>query len=99
MPTADIAGLESPSWNPQLGVFPAPGNTNPYLVFNVQSPNNDGALGNVKVRQALEYAIDKVAIGKIYGGASLNQPLNQVIAPRRRGLPADQRLPDTEQRG
>ena len=40
-------------------------NTNPYLVFNVQSPNNNGALGNVKVRQALEYAIDKVAMGKI----------------------------------
>ena len=26
------------------------------------SPNNNGALGNVKVRPALEYAIDKVAI-------------------------------------
>jgi ABC-type transport system substrate-binding protein len=61
-------------------VFPAPGTTNPYLVFNVQSPNNGGALGNVKVRQALEYAIDKVAMNKIYGGASLNEPLNQVIA-------------------
>src|ERR1022692_2388848 len=80
VPPADIHGLESPSRNPQLGVFPAPGTTNPYLVFNVQSPNNGGALGNVKVRQGLEYAIDKVAINKIYGGASLNEPLNQVIA-------------------
>jgi len=85
VPPADIRGLESPSWNPQLGVFPAPGTTNPYLVFNVQSPNNSGALGNVKVRQALEYAIDKVAINKIYGGASLNEPLNQVIAPGAEG--------------
>jgi ABC-type transport system substrate-binding protein len=85
VPPADIQGLESPSWNPQLGAFPAPGTTNPYLVFNVQSPNSAGALGNVKVRQALEYAIDKVAINKIYGGASLNEPLNQVIAPGAEG--------------
>jgi len=85
VPTSDIAGLESPSWNPDLGTFPTPGITNPYLVFNVQSPNNGGALGNVKVRQALEYAINKVAIGKIYGGASLNEPLNQVIAPGAEG--------------
>jgi peptide/nickel transport system substrate-binding protein len=85
VPPANIQGLESPTWNPQLGTFPAPGTTNPYLVFNVQSPNNAGALGNVKVRQALEYAIDKVAIGKIYGGASLNEPLNQVIGPGAEG--------------
>jgi len=85
VPPADVQGLETPTWNPGLGTFPAPGTTNPYLVFNVQSPNNGGALGNVKVRQALEFAIDKLAIGKIYGGASLNQPLNQVIGPGAEG--------------
>jgi ABC-type transport system substrate-binding protein len=85
VPTADINGLESPTWNAQLGTFPGPGTTNPYLVFNVLSPNNSGALANVKVRQALEYAIDKVAMGKIYGGASINQPLNQVIGPGAEG--------------
>jgi len=85
VPPADVQGLETPSWNAGLGTFPAPGTTNPYLVFNVQSPNNNSALGNVKVRQALEYAIDKVALGKIYGGASLNQPLNQVIGPGAEG--------------
>ena len=85
VPPADVQGLETPSWNAQLGTFPAPGTTNPYLVFNVQSPNNNGALGNPKVRQALEYAVDKVALGKIYGGATLNQPLNQVIGPGAEG--------------
>jgi peptide/nickel transport system substrate-binding protein len=85
VPPADVHGLETPTWNPELGTFPAPGTTNPYLVFNVQSPNNTGALGKVAVRRALEYAIDKVAIGKIYGGASLNQPLNQVIGPGAEG--------------
>ncbi|HLX88490.1 MAG TPA: ABC transporter substrate-binding protein, partial [Acidimicrobiales bacterium] len=61
VPTASIPGFEAPTWNPQFGTFPAPGINNPYLVFNVQSPNNGGALGNKKVRQALEYAIDKIA--------------------------------------
>jgi ABC-type transport system substrate-binding protein len=84
VPTSDISGLSNPH-NAQYGAFPSAGITNPYLVFNVQSPNNGGALGNVKVRQALEYAIDKVAIGKIYGGADLNQPLNQVLAPGAQG--------------
>jgi peptide/nickel transport system substrate-binding protein len=84
VPTADIPSLTSP-WNADFGEFPAAGNTNPYLVFNVQSPNNGGALGNVKVRQALEYAIDKVAMGKIYGGPNLNQPLNQVLGPGAEG--------------
>jgi ABC-type transport system substrate-binding protein len=99
VPPADIRGLESPSWNPELGVFPAPGTTNPYLVFNVQSPNNTGALGNVKVRQALEYAIDKVAINKIYGGASLNEPLNQVIAPGAEGYVAFNDYPANNNQG
>jgi peptide/nickel transport system substrate-binding protein len=85
VPTTDIAGLMAPTWNAQFGAFPAPGITNPYLIFNVQSPNNGGALGNVKVRQALTYAIDKVAMGKIYGGSNLNQALNQVIAPGAQG--------------
>jgi len=99
VPTASINGLESPTWNPQLGTFPAPGVTNPYLVFNVQSPNNGGALGNVQVRQALEYAIDKVAIGKIYGGASLNEPLNQVIGPGAEGYQPINLYPSTNNQG
>jgi peptide/nickel transport system substrate-binding protein len=84
VPTADLAGLQNHS-DPRFGSFPAPGTTNPYLVFNVQSGNNNGALKNVKVRQALEYAIDKVALTKIYGGPNFNQPLNQVIAPGAQG--------------
>jgi ABC-type transport system substrate-binding protein len=99
VPTADINALETPTWNPQLGTFPAPGTTNPYLVFNVQSPNNGGALGNVKVRQALEYAIDKVAMGKIYGGANINQPLNQVFGPGSEGYVQFNDYPSTNNTG
>ena len=98
-PAASSRASRPPAGTPQLGTFPAPGTTNPYLVFNVQSPNNNGALGNVKVRQALEYAIDKVAIGKIYGGASLNEPLNQVIGPGAEGYVQFNDYPTTNNQG
>jgi peptide/nickel transport system substrate-binding protein len=81
----DIAALTSPTWNPQYGAFPTPGDTQSFVLFNVQSPNNNGALGSPKVRQALEYAIDKTAIISIYGGPTLNQALNQVIGPGAEG--------------
>jgi peptide/nickel transport system substrate-binding protein len=76
---ADIPQLQA-ARDPRLGVFPTL-NSSPYVVFNLQSPNNKGALANVKVRQALEYAIDKVAVGQVYGGPALNSPLDQVIPP------------------
>jgi ABC-type transport system substrate-binding protein len=85
VPANDVGTLTNPAWNPQYGAFPSPGDTKQYLQFNVLSPNNNGALGNVKVRQALEYAIDKVAINEISGGSSLNEPLNQVIGPGAEG--------------
>ena len=79
VPTADVPQLKATK-DPRMGIYPNY-DTNPFEIFNMQSPNNKGALGNVKVRQALEYAVDKTAIGKIYGGPSLNTPLNQVIPP------------------
>ncbi|HEY7596729.1 MAG TPA: ABC transporter substrate-binding protein [Actinophytocola sp.] len=79
VPTANVPQLKSAA-DARLGIYPNY-DTNPFLVFNLQSPNNGGALGKVKVRQALEYAIDKVAMGQIYGGPALNTPLGQVIPP------------------
>lgn len=86
VPAEAIGGLTSPSWNPQYGVFPVPGLSGPGLLrFNFFSPNNHGALANVKVRRALEYAIDKVRINAIFGGPSLAEPLNQVMGPGAEG--------------
>jgi len=68
--------------NPLFGSFPSPGITNPYLVFNLQA---DTPLQNVKVRQALEYALNKVALTKIYGGSDFNTVLNQVFGPGAQG--------------
>jgi len=79
VPTPNIPALQAAK-DARLGLFPAL-DTNPYLVFNLQSPTSGGALGNVKVRQAVEYAIDKVAVGQVYGGPALNTPLGQVIPP------------------
>jgi ABC-type transport system substrate-binding protein len=79
VPIADVPGLQS-SEDARFGAFPTL-STNPYVVFNLQSPNNQRALQNVKVRQALEYAVNKVAVGQVYGGPSLNTPLGQVIPP------------------
>ena len=53
---------------------------NPYLVFNLRSPNENSAVSKPGVRQAIAYAIDKVAIGEILDVLDApNQPLNSVI--------------------
>jgi peptide/nickel transport system substrate-binding protein len=56
---------------------------NPYLVLNLQSPNAGGALQNLKVRQAIAYAIDKIAISDILGVLEgvPNKPLHSAIPP------------------
>ena len=53
------------------------GQENPYLVFDFQPCRTN----SLAVRQAIEYAINKVAIAKIYGGTKLNPILNGAIAP------------------
>ena len=83
VPTPSVPTLKATK-DPRMGIYPTY-TSNPFLVFNENSPNNSGALKNVKVRQALEYAVDKVAIGQIYGGPSLNTPLDQTLAPGNEG--------------
>ncbi|MEV5711439.1 ABC transporter substrate-binding protein [Actinoallomurus sp. NPDC052274] len=61
---------------------------NPYIVFNLLSPNNKGALAKKEVRQAIEYAIDKVAIAKNYGGVNVAQPVHSAVAPGNVGYDA-----------
>ncbi|MGX0966068.1 peptide/nickel transport system substrate-binding protein [Bradyrhizobium japonicum] len=56
---------------------------NPYLVFNLQSPNQNGAIKNLKVRQAIAYAIDRIAISRILEVLEgvPNLPLHSAIPP------------------
>ena len=48
-------------------------------MFNTVSPNTNGALGNVKVRQALSEAISRTNIIQVLGGPKLNQALSHVL--------------------
>ncbi|HLX52125.1 MAG TPA: ABC transporter substrate-binding protein [Streptosporangiaceae bacterium] len=79
-PTSAIPSLQA-SHNPGLHIYTQTGTANPYIVFNLQSPDASKAMSKLLVRQAIEYAINKVAIAKIYGGVTLNPILNGAIAP------------------
>ncbi|MHB1487060.1 MAG: ABC transporter substrate-binding protein [Acidimicrobiales bacterium] len=81
VPTAQLAGMEN-SKDPNLVIGPSGNNyitINPYISINLQSPSNGGALSKLLVRQALEYAFNKTAVGQIYGGSAIDEPLNQII--------------------
>lgn len=57
---------------------------NPYLVFNLRSPNEDGAMSRLLVRQAIGYAVDKAAIVGLFDGMDIgtfSQPAHTVIPP------------------
>lgn len=54
------------------------GNTN-FLVINTVSDNNGGALADLRVRQALNYAVDKAAIVQQWGGPSVAEPVNGIF--------------------
>lgn len=64
----------------EFAVRETPSNS-PYLVFNTQSPNNANALAKKEVRQALQYAVDRATLVKIYGGPLIAKPLHTVIPP------------------
>jgi peptide/nickel transport system substrate-binding protein len=64
--------------DPNLNLGPT-SSSNPYIVFNTVSPNTNGALGNVKVRQALSEAISRTNIIQVLGGPKLNEPLSHVV--------------------
>jgi peptide/nickel transport system substrate-binding protein len=81
-PPADLPGLISNN-NPNLNVQSLIGND--YLAYNTISPNNDGALGKVAVRQALNYAINRTALIQVSGGPLISPPLTHVLPPQVNG--------------
>ncbi|MGA8923674.1 MAG: ABC transporter substrate-binding protein [Candidatus Dormiibacterota bacterium] len=99
VPTADLAQLlQATPRDPRLLVGP-PTAFNPYIVMNLQSPNAGGALKNVAVRQALEYAIDKVAIAQFVGGLSINQPAHGILWQGMAGYQAFNLYPTPNDKG
>lgn len=49
----------------------------PYLAFNMVSPNEDGAIRKLDVRRAIEFAVDKVAVSAYW--AAIVTPTSQIL--------------------
>lgn len=57
------------------------GAVNPFIQFNFQSPNNDGALSDPLVRQAFNYAVNRAAVAQAGGGTAVKFPTYQALTP------------------
>jgi peptide/nickel transport system substrate-binding protein len=79
VPIASIPALVAAK-NPGLNLGPTFG-TSPYVLFNTVSPNNNNALANLQVRQALEYAINRTDLVQDDGGPSVSPPLTHILPP------------------
>jgi len=96
----------NPASIPQLVASKAPNfviwpwsTTLPYMVFNLRSPDANGAMGKLLVRQAIEYGVDKSAVVKSYGGPDVGSILNTVIPPGNTGYQNTNAYPDSNGQG
>lgn len=78
VPTADLQRLMAVQ-DPQLVQF-EDGAVNPYILLNVQSPNNGSALSKPEVRQAINYAVNKAAVAQVGGGPGVKEPHHQLLS-------------------
>ncbi|MGE0279974.1 MAG: ABC transporter substrate-binding protein [Rhizobiaceae bacterium] len=76
IPTAILATLTA-AGDEKLVAMSA-GNTN-FIFINTVSNNNNGALKNLKVRQALHYAVDKAAVVQQWGGPTVAEPVHGIF--------------------
>lgn len=76
VPTAILATLAA-NGDEKLTALSA-GNTN-FLFINTVSGNNKSALKDIRVRQALSYAIDKAAIVQQWGGSKVAEPATGIF--------------------
>jgi peptide/nickel transport system substrate-binding protein len=79
IPSESIAALRAAA-DPRLRIWPS-SNLNPYLILNLRSPNDGGAMGKLAVRQAIEYGVDKAAIVKVNGGPAVAKITSSAIPP------------------
>jgi peptide/nickel transport system substrate-binding protein len=79
-PTADVARLIAGA-DPNLVIGPEGENyiVMLYMPINVRSNNQNGAFKKLEVRQALQYAIDKVAVVQVNGGPQIAVPAPQAV--------------------
>jgi peptide/nickel transport system substrate-binding protein len=79
VPSQSVATLQA-ARDPRLRIWPS-SNLNPYIILNLRSPNDGGAMGKLAVRQAIEYGVDKEAIGKVSGGPAVAKIISSAIPP------------------
>jgi ABC-type transport system substrate-binding protein len=78
VPTANVPGLVS-SKNPDFAADFFGGLT--YLVFNMKSTADGGALQKPAVRQALQFCVNKRHVIQVTGGPAINEAINQILPP------------------
>jgi len=76
-PVSAVPGLVS-SKDPNFYLGPQ-ASSNPYVVFNTVSPNNNSALQKVAVRKALEEAINRDNLIQDANGPQVSPPLTHVL--------------------
>jgi peptide/nickel transport system substrate-binding protein len=81
-PTSAIPALVAAK-DPRFVTGPTFG-LDPYILFNLRSPNNSSALADVTVRQAISDAIDRNGLVQDAGGPSISPPQTHVLPP---GIP------------
>jgi peptide/nickel transport system substrate-binding protein len=96
----------NPSSIPSLAASKAPNfqiwagsNTNPYIIFNLRSPNQNDAIQNLDLREAIEYGVDKIAMQRAAGGPSMATVINTVIPPGNTGYVNSNAYPDASGAG
>jgi peptide/nickel transport system substrate-binding protein len=94
---ASLPALET-GGNPNFKIWPW-SSTQPYIVFNLRSPDANGAMNKLLVRQAVEYGLDKVAVQKAYGGPPVGPVINTVIPPGNAGYQNANLYPDNNGQG
>lgn len=92
-PTSQLPQLESGS-SSNFHIYPGHIDNN-YIAFNLQK----GPATNLKVRQAVEYAINKVAVSKIYGGVKIAPPISTIIPQGSIGYQAFNLYPSSGNQG
>jgi peptide/nickel transport system substrate-binding protein len=79
-PTDALQAINDPTVKGRVFVDPLPATT--YLWLN----NSVAPLNNVKVRQAINYAINRLEVQRVWGGATQAAPTDQVLPPTMPGF-------------
>ncbi|HEY6798216.1 MAG TPA: ABC transporter substrate-binding protein [Kineosporiaceae bacterium] len=79
VPSAQIPALVAAN-DPNFTLGPTT-SSNPFITFNLISPNNNNIMAKKEFRQALMYGLNRTTIIQATGGPKVNPPLTHVLPP------------------